>query len=65
MDIKYLKSLLIRRSDPCDGKRNCIFKECKIMLSPLKMAMMNFDQELFFFNTYNWLSEEKIIQRDI
>jgi hypothetical protein len=23
------------------------------------MAMMNFDQELFFINTYNWLSEEK------
>jgi DNA-binding transcriptional MerR regulator len=27
-------------------------------ITAFKMAMMNFDQELFF-NTYNWLSEEK------
>jgi len=30
-------------------------------LSEFKMAMMHFDQELFF-NTYNWLMAEKSFQ---
>jgi hypothetical protein len=47
MDIKYLKSLLEDQIPVM--VRNCIFKECKNhAITAFKMAMMNFDQELFF-----------------
>jgi hypothetical protein len=59
MDTKYLNFLLSWRTNSSDGAGNYILKSAKNhAITAFKMAMMNYDQELFM-RTYNWLIEEK------
>jgi hypothetical protein len=58
MDTKYLKFLLSWRTNSSDGAGNYILCAKNHAITAFKMAMMNYDQELFM-RTYNWLIEEK------